>query len=89
MISIEEKVVSFEFIIYIIHTSLIDYGTLISYIILPHWLYKVYGRGTCSNSRRGYLSRMTCCCTGGRAWGLDCERCPNQGSSKGLKLRIM
>lgn len=38
--------------------------------------------GICTSPRRGYMSRMTCCCTGAKAWGANCDTCPQQGSSK-------
>jgi hypothetical protein len=40
-----------------------------------------YNRGVCTKSRRGYVSRMTRCCTEGRAWGASCDSCPNPGTS--------
>ncbi|XP_035710508.1 fibrillin-2 isoform X2 [Folsomia candida] len=45
-----------------------------------------FGRGVCSKSRRGYVSRMTCCCTGGKAWGSSCESCPAIGTREFKKL---
>ncbi len=37
--------------------------------------------GVCTKARRGYVTRMGCCCTGAKAWGSSCENCPPIGSS--------
>ena len=34
------------------------------------------GRNVCTNNVDDQLSRSTCCCSVGKAWGPQCEICP-------------
>ncbi|MCP3668027.1 MAG: hypothetical protein GY696_36990 [Gammaproteobacteria bacterium] len=48
-------------------------------------------RDICLAPRPGVLTRKSCCCTMGQAWGADaasgdCEECPADGSAEFLKL---
>lgn len=39
------------------------------------------GQPRCSHEM-GHGSRATCCCSMGRAWGSQCELCPEEGSQE-------
>ena len=47
-----------------------------------------YRRDICLAPRPGSLTRKSCCCTMGQAWGVgsDCQQCPEDGSKEFLKL---
>ncbi|KAK3527535.1 hypothetical protein QTP86_026660 [Hemibagrus guttatus] len=42
--------------------------------------------GRCEHALATNLSRELCCCTVGKAWGFNCERCPQDGTASFSKI---
>lgn len=42
--------------------------------------------GKCEHAFPKHLNKETCCCTVGKAWGSNCERCPQDGTASFNKI---
>lgn len=48
--------------------------------------FNMYRRGQCMDPRMVPTTKQQCCCTMGSAWGIGCERCPQEGTAEFQKL---